>query len=268
MSPREVAARALGVESGAITDVEQIKHGLTNESWFVRTGNDAVVVRISNREWASLQIDRVAEAVVLDAVATAGIGPEIIANDIAQGVLVTRYLGSTCEQRHMVDDDLIARLGGLFRTLHAVPAPDGIREVHLPSVIAGYLDTLDTLDTLGQGSALTANEMRDRALSLATEITRSSLPRLCHNDVHHLNLVDRTPLRLIDWEYAGLGEPFFDLASVCVYHDYSMRHRALLLQAYAGILDPAHVERLAKCCWLFEYIRDLWTAVRTALESR
>ena len=49
----------------------------------------------------------------------------------------------------------------------------------------------------------------------------------CHNDVHHLNVVGGDELRLIDWEYAGAGEPLFDLASVCVYHGYDRTRREL-----------------------------------------
>jgi thiamine kinase-like enzyme len=264
MSPRELAARALGIDVHEVVSVDEIKHGLTNESWLVRTASDAVVVRLSNRHWASLQIDRIAEALVLDVVGRAGIGPEVVASDVSRGVLVTRYLGPTGAPEQMTAPTLIERLGKTYRALHGMRPPDGIREVHLPTVIAGYLDTLDTLHL--QIDAMEPH-LRARAMALATEIAASSTPTLCHNDVHHLNLVDREPLRLIDWEYAGLGEPYFDLASVCVYHDYSMQHRVLLLQAYAGAADPAHVERLSKCCWLFEYIRELWTCVQAGMEN-
>ena len=259
LSPRELAASALGRDARDIVSVDEIKHGLTNESWLVRTASDAVVVRISNRQWASLQIDRSAEALVLEAVARAGIGPEVVASDRSAGILVTRYLGPTCTAQQMTAPALMERLGKLYRALHAMRPPAGIREVHLPTVIAGYLDTLDTL---GRQVDVLQPHLRARALALASDITESSTPALCHNDVHHLNLVDREPLRLIDWEYAGLGEPYFDLASVCVYHDYTMQHRAVLLRAYADVADPASVERLSKCCWLFEYVRELWSNVR------
>lgn len=265
MSPIEIAARALAVEVYDVVSVEEIKHGLTNESWLVRTSSDAVVVRISNRQWVSLQIDRIAEALVLDAVAQAGIGPAVLACDVSRGVLVTRYLGATCDREQMTTPELISRLGMVYRSLHALPAPAGIREVHLPAVIASYLETLDTL---GRRVDVTEPHMRARALALAAEIAESSTPTLCHNDVHHLNLVEREPLRLIDWEYAGLGEPYFDLASVCMYHDYSMHQRSLLLKAYAGGADPVRVERLSKCCWLFEYVRELWTQVRAGIEKK
>jgi thiamine kinase len=264
MSPRELAARALGVDGEAVLSVDPIKHGLTNESWLARTANDAVVVRISNRHWASLQIDRMVESIVLDAVAQAGIGPEVIASDLRRGVLVTRYLGPTCTDAEMTEPKFIEHLGLTFKALHSLPLPHDVHEVHLPSVIAGYLDTLDTL---ARRTTLTDVDMRERGLMLASEIAETSTPRLCHNDVHHLNVVASQSLRFIDWEYAGIGEAYFDLASVCVYHDYSLLQRGFLLNAYSGSASAAQLERLSKCCWLFEYVRDLWTEVRGAIEK-
>src|SRR5687767_15292973 len=95
MSPAAIAAGALGIAPESILSCESIKHGLTNESWLVRTRHDDVVVRISNAHENSLQIDRHSEALVLAAVAEAGIGPEVILCEPANRVLITRYLGDT-----------------------------------------------------------------------------------------------------------------------------------------------------------------------------
>jgi thiamine kinase len=264
MSPKEIAARALGIRPSDLTAVEPIKHGLTNESWLVRAKHDAVVVRVSSQHWASLQIDRGAESIVLDVAAAAGIGAPILACDVERGLLVTRYLGPTCNPADLATPQYIDRLGRVFKHLHGLPLPRHVREVHLPTVIAGYLETLQTL---GSHSPQTDRDVTARGLALASEIADSSVPRLCHNDVHHLNVIEGDPLRLVDWEYAGIGEPFFDLASVCVYHDYSMDDRERLLRAYLDTPSRASADRLAKCCWLFEYVRDLWTEVRGAIRE-
>ena len=97
---------------------------------------------------------------------------------------------------------------------------------------------------------------------LDEELRAASIPCLCHNDVHHLNVVGRGEPMLIDWEYAGSGDPAFDLASVCVYHRYGPAQRSLLLDAYGAAGRGVDAERLERACWIFEYVRDLWTAVR------
>ena len=239
--------------------VEAIKHGLTNRSWLVTTDKSRFVVRLSDASAHELQIDRDSEAVVLQVVARAGIGPEVIRCDPRHGVLVTRYLGPTWSERDAQDLDNIDRLGELLRRLHELEVPAGVRTVDLALTAEGYVRTL--LER-GTHSALTSAELRERADRTARELSKDSIVCLCHNDVHHLNVVGTDPVRLIDWEYAGVGERLFDLASVCVYHRYRKAQRERLLSAYAAASDAVNWQRLELACWLFDYIRDLCLAVR------
>lgn len=257
-SPGEVIASL--PEAGKVVGTERIKHGLTNESWLVTTDHDMFVVRISNASEQSLQINRASEALILGAVAEAGIGPEVLLCDPARRLLVTRYLGATWAEEDAMYGDNIARVATTLRRLHALAPPPGLHSVDLLAVIDGYLKTLDENSVYTSG---TTRVMRARAREIAEMLQRDSISRLCHNDVHALNIVDtRNGLRLIDWEYAGLGERMFDLASICVYHNYGKNQREHLLLAYTAVSDRIGTHRLELACWLFEYVRDLWEAVR------
>jgi len=257
--PEQVAAVALDLGTGAIRDIEPIKHGLTNRSWLVTTDGDRFVVRISDASADELQIDRSSEAVVLQLVAPAGIGPEVLRCDPERGILVTRYLGPTWSARDAQSHENIERLAGLLRRLHGLDVPAGVRAVDLAATVHGYLRTLDER---GVNSGLTLPALRDCADETAMQLRKGSTPCLCHNDVHYLNVVEGDSLRLIDWEYAGVGEPLFDLASLCVYHRYQRSQRERLLSAYAASSEAVSWQRLELACWLFDYIRDLWMAVR------
>jgi thiamine kinase-like enzyme len=253
-------ARELGV--GAIRSVEPIKHGLTNRSWIVTTEADRLVVRISNQSIADLQIDRNSEAVVLQRVAQAGIGAEILRCDPERGVLVTRYLGATWTGLDAQLPENIDRIAALLRQLHALDAPGSVRVVDLAATLHGYLRTLAER---GIRSSLTSQPLRECADETALQLREGSESCLSHNDVHHLNIVnDGAGLRLIDWEYAGIGEPLFDLASLCVYHRYRRSQRERLLSAYAAPSAAVSWQRLELACWLFDYIRDLWLEVTSA----
>jgi thiamine kinase len=258
-APAQVAAIALGLGAGAIRDIEPIKHGLTNRSWLVTTDGDRFVVRISDASAEELQIDRNSEAVVLQLVARTGIGADVLRCDPDRGILVTRYLGATWSQRDAHSNENIDRLAVLLRRLHALDVPSGVRTVDLAATVHGYLRTLDER---GIQSGLTLPALRDCADETAMRLRKGSTQCLCHNDVHHLNIVDGDSLRLIDWEYAGIGEPLFDLASLCVYHRYGRSQRERLVAAYAASSETVSWHRLELACWLFDYIRDLWTAVR------
>jgi thiamine kinase len=255
----QVIAVALDLGAGRIRDIEPIKHGLTNRSWLVSTAADRFVVRTSDRDAAGeLQIDRDSEAIVLQHVARAGLGPEVLRCDPARGILVTRYLGATWTEEDAHADANIERIAGLLRRLHGLDVPAGVRAVDLASTVRGYVRTLEQR---GTHRGLTSPSLRDCADETAAALRKGSSPCLCHNDVHHLNIVGADPVRLIDWEYAGSGEPLFDLASLCVYHRYPKPQRQRLLSAYGASSDAINWQRLELACWLFDYIRDLWTAV-------
>jgi thiamine kinase len=258
-APRDIAAAALGIAPAQIVTVERIKHGLTNDSWRVRSESDAVIVRISNAAEALLQIDRRSEAAVLQLVAAADLGPEVLVCDLARRVLVTRDLGGTWDEKDAQLHSNISRLGALLCHLHALPLRTEVRRVDLVETLRGYLRALDER---GHHSRLNDGPTRTRGEHAALALQQRSQECLCHNDVHHLNIIDNGHLRLIDWEYSGIGEGMFDLASVCVYHRLAKPQRDLLLSSYLQASNPAATDRLDLACWLFEYVRELWIAVR------
>lgn len=265
MSPAQTAASALDISVDDIVATTPIKHGLTNESWLVRTRTDVVVVRLSTTHEDALRIDRASEARILTVVADAGIGAPIIKCDPAQRVLVTRYLGPSWSYEDAQHDHNVRKLASLLRTLHQLDAPLGVRTVDLGETVEGYLATLTEH---GAHRGLTTQTLRNRAAAAAHVLQKESIARLCHNDVHHLNIVDGGgELRLIDWEYAGAGEPLFDLASACVYHRYEAAQRALLISSWSATADSALQARLDLAIWLFEYVKELWEAVRAMSRS-
>lgn len=255
MSPAEFAALALRIDVTQVGAVERIKHGRTNASWLVTVGRERVVVRISNAEDASLQIDRLSEAVILRAIATIGIGAPVLLCDVSRRVLVTRYLGPTWTETDAHRLENIARLGEVLSLLHSVPPPIGVRSVRLLDVVDGFAMTL-SLTTAGRNAAA-----HIEARKIAKLLDSSSRQRLCHNDIHAANIVDDGRIRLLDWEYAGINSPLFDLASVCVSHRYDVTQRQALLSAYAKTGEVSE-ELLGQACGLFSYVESQWIQVR------
>jgi thiamine kinase-like enzyme len=258
-APGKIAAGALGVDVSEVQRVERIKHGLTNDSWRVQTAHGAVIVRLSNTAEQALQIDRQSEARVLALVAAAGLGPEVLMCDPARHVLVTREAGHIWTEADAHVAGNIERVAGILRQLHALGTPSEVRRVDLAATVRGYLAALQER---GHHSQLTVSATRARAENAALALRQHGVECLCHNDVHSLNIVDNGALRLIDWEYSGIGERMFDLASICVYHGYARHERDRLLDAYLQHPTSSAASQLELACWLFEYVRELWTEVR------
>lgn len=262
MTTEVIAAEVLGCDPAALT-AARIKGGLTNETWRVYNEDSAVVVRISTVDEKALQLDRVNEGVVLRLVEQADIGAEILLCAPERRLLVTRALpAETLSLDHLHDPDVLHQVAVLLKKLHHLEVPSAVQAVNLLSVLEGYWQTLDARRVTSDDTE------RELARSYAAESAQFASPCLCHHDVHHLNLMSNGQrLWLLDWEYAGLGDPLFDLASICCYHNYNARLREQLLLAYRGSVIQNELQRLERMCWLFDYIKSLWMQVRQPGQS-
>ena len=67
----------------------------------------------------------------------------------------------------------------------------------------------------------------------------------CHNDLLTANFLDDgTRLRILDWEYAGMGDRFFDLANFSDNNDLSTPRGARCSRPTSASRTP---RRLAAC---------------------
>ena len=61
--------------------------------------------------------------------------------------------------------------------------------------------------------------------------------RPCHDDLLAANIIraaDEGRLMIVDWEYAGMGDPRFDLGNLAVNNDFDEADEERLLSAYYG----------------------------------
>jgi thiamine kinase-like enzyme len=90
--------------------------------------------------------------------------------------------------------------------------------------------------------------------------------RPCHNDLLNANFIDDGErIRIVDWEYAGMGDPFFDLGNFSVNHGLGPDEDATLLEAYDA--GPPRRERLARLL-LMRIVSDFREAMWGVLRRR
>jgi len=226
--------------------------GLASNSWLVEDRGDAMVVRVDTPLARKLNLDRVAELGVLETVSAAGIGPDVVWADPIAGLLVTRYIPETVwREKDVQDAPRLRNLTATLQRLHGLPAAGPVFD---PAQAARTY-------ALGIGTRA-ALELADEAVALASQLLEPEHRRaLCHNDLVHMNIVGSNPVRLIDWEYAAVGDPLFDLAVVVRHHRLPATVAAEFLRSYhAGGIDAPLTERFHAFCHLYEMLAKLWYA--------
>ena len=245
-NPRAILESIPGFESAEI--IRRESDGPTNESWRVMRGSECFVLRLDKPEAARLGLDRESEKAVCEALADAGLAPRPLHFDVEAGVYLRPYLpGWSWTPKDLEQTANLERLALLLRSLHALPA---VGRAFKPLKAAGrYARQIGTVD---------AGKLFERA-ALAHTLIEPYTPVLCHNDLFCENIIECDGLTLIDWEYAGPGDPFFDLAIVVQHHGLKAGPAGHLLWAYLQH-EPrrADHERLAKQCRFYQALLDLW----------
>ena len=146
----------------------------------------------------------------------------------------------------------LERLAGLLRKLHGV-APFGA--------------AFDPLAAARRYAAQLGNEQSRSILHRCEKLMRaiSTGPvgqALCHNDLVCRNVLEGKRLMLIDWEYAGAGDPFFDLAVVVRHHGLDLESAQGFLGAYLGRSASAReTELLTLQCGFYQCLLELWELI-------
>ncbi len=186
------------------------------ESFVVRFGADIAVHGILR--WNELAITRAAER--------AGLGPKV--RYAADGVMVLDYV----DAQPIADrqGDMVPKLADMVARVHrdvlaVIQGP--VLAFHVFHILRDYARQLQ--DSLYQpllGELLQQAAVLDQAIGPSETV-------LGHNDLLAGNILwGAGRLWLIDWEYAGLGNPLFDLGGLASNNGFDLTEETLLLESY------------------------------------
>jgi thiamine kinase-like enzyme len=251
-----------GLEPDAVTP---IPGGLTNRNFRVDLGGAAYVLRIAGKDTALLGIDRRAEWEATRAAAAAGVGPEPVAFLPDRGVLVTRFLAAEPLSADALGrDDVLAGVVTAIRKLHAMPAIGSrfspfrvVREYRQIAVERGV-----PIAPAFEAARAAADEI-ERACG-----ARPVAPVSCHNDLLSANFLYRDGrVFVVDYEYAGMGDPFFDLGNFAANHDLPEDAQRAVLARYAGRASRPALARLRLMGIVSDFREAMWGVVQQGLSS-
>ena len=249
------AALAMHAETRALAagPLEAVAGGLSNHAWRGEANGRRFFVRLGGEGASGLGVDREAEGRLVAAAAAAGLSPALVVFDPGQDLMVTDWIdGAPWDREAASRPGNLERLGVVLGSLHRLTPEAGWKRVSFAMQarhLAGRLAEVGVEDAAlneAAGSALDALEAQPVRLTA------------CHNDLHHLNVVDDgRRLWLVDWEYGGAGDPLFDLASFLCQQDCTPAGRGAFLRA-TGADERAVGESLDRACLVFDYVQWLW----------
>jgi thiamine kinase-like enzyme len=248
----KAAAAAVPMLAGYNGPVERLG-GLTNRVYRLRD----VCMRLPGKGTEEY-INRANEAVAARQAASAGVSPEVLHFDEGTGVMVTRYVAGaeTMSPERFRRPGAPTRAAQAFRKLHDSRAVFPAR-FKLFAMIDDYLKVLSAKDVaLPAGYYDVVNEV-NRSVRPALTMSSASLAP-CHCDPLCENFLDTGDrMWIVDWEYAGMNDPMWDLGDLSVEGSFDERQDEEMLRGYFGG-EPAPAERARVV--IFKAMCDLlWT---------
>ncbi len=263
MTVEEVIARIPGwIGASVVTSV--LGGGITNLNYRVDVDGESFVVRIPGRDSQLLGIDRRREYACTLAASQSGVGPEVVHFLEAEGILVTRFIaGRGVSAEEMRHPTAIRRVAESLRRYHGGPT--------FPGIFSAFETVREYLRISRSGAPLpsTIDWMTKRAETIDGVIRAIPRPpHPCHNDLLLGNLIDNGYLiRIVDWEYAAMGDPFFDLGNFAAHHGLSDRQETMLLEAYLGQATAQDLARLKLMKILSDLREAMWAMVQVTVST-
>jgi thiamine kinase-like enzyme len=249
--------------------VHALDGGLTNRNLLVDVDGERFVLRLTGTDTHLLGIDRDVERIANTRAATLGLAPEVVAFLEPERYLVTRFVvGEPVPAEVMRGSEMLTRVAAMLHEFHqSGPLPGAFDCFRIPEISAANARERGVAVPEAYGTAL------ERAREIEAAFDASPEPRVpCHNDLLNANFLrdqsgtnDR--IWLLDWEYAGMNERFFDLGNLSVNNELDADGETALLEASFGATTPRRRARLALMKIMSDLREAMWGVVQQGIST-
>jgi len=255
--PASVLRRIPGCAGGEAPLSVQLLHGgrIVNRNLRIDTREGRFVLRQRIREGPRPGADPLREVACHRAAAAAGVAPAVLdAAPDGSWILMDYVGGGMWTPPRLQAPEGLRTLGACLQRLHAITPPKGLAAFDPVSIATGQAQAILERDP---AAAAQVHALVARARQLALDCAAFAVtPVTTHGDLNASNLIGPVPM-LVDWEYAQLADPVYDLACLSVYYP-GLRLRGGELLGTAGITDANGAVRLRLHAQLFDSLNRLW----------
>ena len=259
----ERLVRASSLFAGEDVRIRPLHGGITNSNYVATTVHGEYVVRIPGERTALLGIDRAHEAEAARRAADLGIGPAVLGLLENVGTLVTEVV----DGHHLEPTPFAERLDDVVELIH---------RFHDSGPLAGAFPIHRIVEWHARDASAhgvmappSYERLHQQSRRIEAAFSRAPMPTVpCHNDLLPGNVLfadDR--VWLLDFEYAGMNDVFFDLANLSVNSEFGHEVDERLLTLYFGEVSKAAWARLQLMKMMSEFREGMWAVVQQAIST-
>ena len=231
-----------------------LRHNLSksaiSEVFLCTLNNLDAVIRLDSMCANRLAIDRENEFMLLKNIQYLDIAPKALYVDPTNGISIWEYVQGEEVTFHPADTNQSMRsLGKSLRVIHSIAIPEHSADIFSNSMNL-YHDLLEhTSDAY----------LFNKASNLYNELLKDDVSKvLSHNDLHKKNILWNDEFYFLDWEYAGMNHPCFDIASLVKGFQLSEKEVYELSIGYSFNTQLFNKEKLNQWIEFIAYLDEIW----------
>ena len=186
-----------------------------------------------------------------------GLAPEVVYFIQPEGYLVTRFIEARpIPPEEMRKPENIRAVASMLQRIHQMPPVTGTFDAF--RIVESYTEIARRYQAVFPANFdWLISEMRQaeaegrRAMAVARENF----------------LLQGDHIFLLDWEYAGMGDVYFDLANFSVNHGLSDEQDRWLLEGYFDRVGQSHWSRLKVMKIMSDFREAMWGTVQTGISE-
>lgn len=263
-SVEEVVTRLPQWQAATDISVSPLEGGITNRNYRVDAGGKSYVLRIPGANAELLGINREYEYRTQTIAGEIGLAPEVVAFIEPEGYLVTRFIeGRPIPAEEIREPKNLARIAALLNEIHSMPSIPGVFSPFM--VVRSYAKIAHEHNvTFPEKFDWLISQMEDAEAAMQNT---SRIQRPCHNDLLNGNFLLGNKLYVLDWEYAGMGDVFFDLANFSNNHELSEDEDRFLLDCYFGTVSAQALAHLKIMKIMSDFREAMWGLVQVGISD-
>jgi thiamine kinase-like enzyme len=249
LTVNEAISRVPGWANADDLEISPLGGGITNSNYRVNMAGEAYVLRIAGADTELLGITREYEYAANLAAGKLGIAPEVI------------YMIRPPEE--ITQPENIRRVMEVVRKIHSMPEIPGTFSV---------FRTIEEYAEIARRYKVEFPEDFDWLIDRMNEAEAALMTdpeplHPCHNDLLNANFLIDDRIYILDWEYAGMGDLFFDLANFSDHHELSDDQDTWLLECYFGEVTKKQLAHLKIMKVMSDFREAMWALVQIGISQ-
>ncbi|MCA1321601.1 phosphotransferase family protein [Bacillus tianshenii] len=258
----QLVADALHINKSSVSSIEPLA-GLTNRNYKIVIGENEYAVRVPGKG-TEKYLNRASEKMVSEKVSDLGINPKVTYFNEKTGLKIVEYIpeAETLNGDTGKRGENLAMVAEIFRTLHQSGETFDDR-FDVFEKITEYEEVLkDAEQPIIEGY----DEVKKEVLQLKDDYLALNVKLApCHIDPLTENFVKsgKNNMYLIDWEYAGMNDPFWDVAAYIVETELTdAEEKIFLLEYFNGEIHENDLKRLLMNKIFQDFLWTIWALMK------